>query len=60
MEKSSNSEKSKRLTFSPRELYVMRKVLAYMTSKASPLNDQGACLLEMAMDELHSLRARLS
>lgn len=51
---------NRRLTLTVREMYLMREILAYLTSTATSMNAEGECLLKLARNELLVLRNRLS
>ena len=51
--------KSVRIILSARDRHVLSSVLAYMTSHAQGLSDEGKCLVSIAASELLSLRNRI-
>ena len=51
--------KSVRITLSARDRQILSSVLAYMTSHAQGLGDEGKCLISIAASEILSLRNRI-
>ena len=50
---------AKRVTLSARQRYVLREVLQFMEQKASSLNAEGRCLIDLTRKELRELREQL-